>query len=93
MNGHNLLAALRASLEAELREPHAHRSSQASGDSLTWAIEKVREAEHHMERDDGEAALRCVDEISRRAIDGWSLTSPLTEAAAECAQRLRSPGR
>lgn len=83
------MAELRSSLEAELQESNEHRSSRASDASLAGAIEKVRQAELHLQAGDQAAAAQSVDEVSHQAIDSWSLTSPVTEKAAECAQRLR----
>lgn len=92
MTDRTQLESLLDSLELELRVEGSERSSQASDESLAWAIGKLRDAERLLEDDRVNAAL-CVSEVARRAVDSWSLSASVTDEAVGLAQRLRQKER
>lgn len=87
------LARLRLALDTELRASREDRPSGATDASLESADQLVQAADDALAARDVETAARFMTEVARAAIDGWSLTAPLTAEVSACAQRLRDAAR
>lgn len=87
------LARLVENLEAENSLPIDERTSGASDEGLTWAVEKATRARELFDEGQIDAAALLIDEVVRRAVDTWALTAPLVDQIANCSRVLRESRR